>query len=149
MKSNCSGCNIILSSENSAPSVLRKGGTCRKCRRESTEVRDRIIKYRKTPKGRYSHLKTTARIHNRPLELSRDEFVIIIGNSICSYCSGNLDSSGYGLDRVDQSKGYTKDNCVPCCGQCNRWKGRLEGLGFPSLRAIELLREVIERRKEN
>lgn len=27
-----------------------------------------------------------------------------------------------GLDRVDNNKGYTIDNVVPCCKQCNRAK---------------------------
>ena len=27
-----------------------------------------------------------------------------------------------GIDRVDSSKGYTLDNCVPCCSICNTMK---------------------------
>ena len=27
-----------------------------------------------------------------------------------------------GIDRIDNGKGYTIDNCVPCCGTCNRMK---------------------------
>jgi hypothetical protein len=27
-----------------------------------------------------------------------------------------------GIDRIDSSKGYTKENSVSCCGRCNRWK---------------------------
>ncbi len=27
-----------------------------------------------------------------------------------------------GIDRVDNSVGYEVDNCVPCCGVCNRMK---------------------------
>jgi hypothetical protein len=27
-----------------------------------------------------------------------------------------------GIDRVDSNKGYTLENCVPCCGDCNRAK---------------------------
>lgn len=27
-----------------------------------------------------------------------------------------------GIDRLDNSKGYTADNCVPCCGFCNKAK---------------------------
>ena len=30
----------------------------------------------------------------------------------------------YNLDRKDNSKGYTKDNCVVCCTQCNFIKGK-------------------------
>jgi hypothetical protein len=27
-----------------------------------------------------------------------------------------------GIDRLDNNKGYIKDNCIPCCGVCNRMK---------------------------
>jgi len=27
-----------------------------------------------------------------------------------------------GIDRVDAAKGYTEDNCQPCCGVCNKAK---------------------------
>lgn len=30
-----------------------------------------------------------------------------------------------GVDRIDNDRGYTEENCVPCCGQCNRAKGTL------------------------
>lgn len=31
-----------------------------------------------------------------------------------------------GIDRVDNNKGYTVDNCVPCCDICNTSKNKLE-----------------------
>lgn len=40
----------------------------------------------------------------------------------CTYC-GLMHSSGVnGLDRMDSSKGHTKENCVPCCRECNQAK---------------------------
>lgn len=30
-----------------------------------------------------------------------------------------------GIDRKDSSKGYTIDNCVPCCTECNTMKSDL------------------------
>lgn len=30
-----------------------------------------------------------------------------------------------GIDRVDSSKGYTVDNCVSCCRECNVSKGTM------------------------
>lgn len=27
-----------------------------------------------------------------------------------------------GIDRIDSTKGYSADNCVPCCSKCNRMK---------------------------
>lgn len=35
-----------------------------------------------------------------------------------------------GLDRVDNTKGYSSDNCVPCCGTCNRMKGSMSQSDF-------------------
>lgn len=68
--------------------------------------------------------------------------------SPCHYCGG-FDKRGYrtdlkmsdrvfetmilelnGIDRVDSSKGYEIDNCVPCCYACNRGKGTMSREGF-------------------
>lgn len=37
-----------------------------------------------------------------------------------------------GIDRVDNSKGYTLDNIVPCCGLCNRAKSSMKKEEFLS-----------------
>ena len=45
-----------------------------------------------------------------------------------------------GIDRVDNYLGYTVDNCVPCCKQCNAAKGKLTQKEF-----FELCKLVTER----
>jgi hypothetical protein len=35
-----------------------------------------------------------------------------------------------GIDRFINSEGYTENNCVPCCWQCNRMKGSMDGEEF-------------------
>src|SRR5258708_3678515 len=35
-----------------------------------------------------------------------------------------------GIDRLDSSKGYTIDNCVPCCKNCNTAKLRMSKIEF-------------------
>lgn len=41
----------------------------------------------------------------------------------CKYC-GKCHSMG--IDRIDSSKDYTLDNCVPCCGMCNIMKNKFD-----------------------
>ena len=38
----------------------------------------------------------------------------------CVYC-GDIDSK-IGIDRVDNSLGYTEENSAPCCSKCNYMK---------------------------
>jgi hypothetical protein len=80
------------------------------------------------------YLKQAAK-KKREFSLSIDDFYNLSQQN-CHYC-GQTPSNGAnwrqcgdifvynGIDRVDNSKGYTKDNCVPCCKQCNRAKGTL------------------------
>jgi len=41
--------------------------------------------------------------------------------SPCAYC-GDLQEHGNGLDRIDSTKQYTKENTVSCCKRCNHAK---------------------------
>ena len=50
---------------------------------------------------------------------------LIAGN--CYYCGISPRQKGRGMlyngiDRFDNAKGYTIENCVPACGTCNRLK---------------------------
>lgn len=44
--------------------------------------------------------------------------------SQCYYCGKKYITNGHllGIDRVDNTLGYTETNCVPCCGICNYMK---------------------------
>lgn len=48
-----------------------------------------------------------------------------------------------GLDRLDNTKGYTKDNVAPCCTVCNSAKGTLTVTEFS-----EWVERIYETRKE-
>ena len=72
---------------------------------------------------------------NRDLDfsLTREEFAMLTKQN-CDYCGkdpqqiSKLNKYQYlynGIDRIDSSKGYTLDNCVSCCGRCNRGKGNM------------------------
>ncbi len=51
-------------------------------------------------------------------EFTRDEFEAFIQEP-CVYCGF---PSPLGIDRIDSSIGYTKENSVPCCKICNYMK---------------------------
>ena len=66
-----------------------------------------------------------------------EEFKDLI-NKPCAYCGSNPTSDTYingnkfnktnalvyvnGIDRIDSTKGYSVNNCVPCCTMCNKMK---------------------------
>lgn len=75
-------------------------------------------------------------------ELSLDDFKIIVKNK-CHYCGSEpslrpLCSKSLrgaimnGIDRFDNSIGYTLENSVPCCTSCNYLKGKLHANDFIS-----------------
>lgn len=76
--------------------------------------------------------KNNARARKLEFKLTKEEAIYLF-EANCSYCgdapscvvhtTNNNGSYTYnGIDRVDNEKNYTKDNCVPCCKICNTWK---------------------------
>lgn len=57
--------------------------------------------------------------------LTQDQFDHLV-DSNCFYC-GKVRTKNHrnGIDRKDNNVGYTLDNCVACCGQCNQMKCQL------------------------
>lgn len=62
-------------------------------------------------------------------DLTPDQFKKLIHEN-CFYCgktpdyrkSDCVEEKVNGIDRLDSTKGYTIDNCVPCCSICNKMK---------------------------
>ncbi len=82
----------------------------------------------------YRKYATGASRRGHAFELTKEEFRELTKMN-CTYCgaepatvAGFVNSNGpyvyNGIDRVDNSIGYTKGNCVACCGMCNFAKGR-------------------------
>lgn len=88
----------------------------------------------------YGEYKRHAKQKSRDFLLTKEQFKDITSKS-CSYCGAPPHTTMYsrhkrmseegklysqyiytGIDRVDNSQGYTLDNCVPCCVICNRMK---------------------------
>ena len=75
----------------------------------------------RTAKSRYQGASLRARKTGREFTISLEKFSELILLP-CSYCGYPLDETGSGLDRMDNSKGYTLENSTPCCGACNAAK---------------------------
>lgn len=80
----------------------------------------------------YSNYKNSAKTRDLEWNLSFDDFYNL-ATSNCAYCGdapqkrlikkGTIrEIEANGIDRVDSSKGYFKENCVPCCTTCNYMK---------------------------
>jgi hypothetical protein len=76
--------------------------------------------------------KRSAKIRGYSFELTEEQFTKITQKD-CHYCgakpNNKTEQKGYfgnyiynGIDRVDNNRGYTLENSVPCCKRCNTAK---------------------------
>lgn len=75
------------------------------------------------PVGAYKEYQNSARKREYEFVLTLDEFKEIVKQP-CFYC--NDGKSPRGVDRWNNSLGYTRENSRPCCGPCNKFKGVLD-----------------------
>jgi len=59
-------------------------------------------------------------------ELTMDDFNKIVDQSICYYCHNPSE----GVDRKNNDLGYSPDNCVNCCKECNQMKAQTNAIDF-------------------
>jgi len=99
----------------------------------------------------FNNYKQSAKKKNRIFELSRKEFEELILSN-CYYCGvspsikresyNNRDKDSFyynGIDRKDNNQGYTTQNSVPCCTECNFLKKDYNELEF-----LELIKRIYE-----
>ena len=125
--SNCIRCNCeLIPKKNWYKSFEPKHYyVCIKCAvKESLKYRhdnsQTSRKYDKSIKGLYNGYKHSATRRSRMFSLTINEFAGIISQP-CYYC-GELQENFNGIDRINNSKDYILDNCVPCCNICNKMK---------------------------
>jgi hypothetical protein len=119
---------------------LRSGTTkgCRKCHLKKLRALSFIV-CRKGPYTRaFNCLVRAARGKGRMHTLTLNEYIGLVKPSICHWCDGPLSCTeyfvknnpdacrAYCIDRLDNSVGYTLENCVPCCSKCNYDRGSLD-----------------------
>lgn len=86
-------------------------------KRDRNYKRERMINI----KTHYTMYITAAIKRNKDFLLQFDEFCNVVIKP-CYYCDYYKEDEVNGIDRLDNDKHYTLDNCVPCCEICNRMK---------------------------
>ena len=117
----CVGCGLEINVQSS--SLKTHSGKCRRCSQIGTPYAHI-----------YNELKNKRGHKDKIFELTFEEFLEIIKSRECHYCNdeisyhehtrdwGKLNSRAHQLDRKNNDLGYTKENVVTCCWECNRLK---------------------------
>lgn len=80
----------------------------------------------------FNSLRLTSKSKKIPMSLTYEEFLQFTNVKNCTYCRAEIQwtewsykgySAKYNLDRKDSNLGYSADNCVVCCTNCNYTKG--------------------------
>jgi hypothetical protein len=108
---------------------LNKGliRSCGCLRNETAQARAMLRPY----ENLFRRCQRAAQQTKRSCKLTYKQFLQFVVVKRCHYCHSPVTfhkivsrakSAGYNLDRKDNSKGYSKENCVVCCWKCNRGK---------------------------
>lgn len=101
--------------------------------------------YDKLPKTRFTDCKRYAK--NRGLEwvIGFNDYAELIQRN-CFYCDGPLPATKVGLDRLDNMKGYSLNNVVPCCRYCNQMRSNIfTHEEFKEFSKTELFKTILHR----
>lgn len=112
----------------------KRGGVLRRCLKcrvkdDKQKRRPELVRRRNArQRERKYYIKTGAAKRGYTFDLDDATFRAMI-RMPCFYCGAAPDPSN-GIDRMDNFKDYTRDNCVPCCGMCNMMKKCLDAATF-------------------
>lgn len=105
--------------------IRKKATQCFMCARN-------INKPYETLYNRFVHIVTKKNEKKHTCNITFKQFLKFTVIDKCHYCcapifwakeSRQANNKGYNLDRKNNDKGYTVNNCVVCCKRCNFGKG--------------------------
>lgn len=93
--------------------------------------------------GRYYRRNATVR--GLYWDLTNEQFEKVITNP-CTYCGGegSLGFNFTGIDRVDNTAGYTIENVQPACKRCNQARNNIDMPEF-----LDLIRKIYKNRAQD
>jgi len=112
---------------------------CKKChyleciediRKNPKRRKNAQLRWYHSLKGKWDTYNRKAVFRNIIFDLEKDYFEQML-RMPCHYCgSVPMGIITMGIDRQNNSIGYTKDNCVPCCTMCNMMKRTYSSVVF-------------------
>lgn len=126
----CKKCGTIFSRRGTVIENTLNAVQCSNCRKQRFGKPLNVLEYKM-----YCFYRSGAQQRNIKWDLTEEEFKSLIKED-CYYCGekpSRHQSVSYreeyelvnGIDRIDSSKGYSINNCVPCCNTCNIMKNTL------------------------
>jgi hypothetical protein len=132
----CGHCSKTYESYKTAHGKVSK--LCPQCRetqkRADEKRKDRIRNYQAEAKRNLegtwvSFLAKSVERREKDNTLTKEQFLEAIQRP-CFYCKYSNEAEINGLDRIDNTKGYSVENCVTACKTCNRMKHILHPVFF-------------------
>ena len=134
----CWLCKCDCGNETTVTGSNLKRGRIKSCGCLQKELCKKLIDRRRLPKG-VAACKAVIRNHRRGAkernleQALTDEQMLAIHKKNCHYCGippsntylmprGHGSYTYNGIDRINNDIGYTLDNAVPCCWDCNKFK---------------------------
>jgi len=131
----CSCGNTFISRKNN---LLYKTNSCGCLKKELIQERCQKSMKHNASRNMLNNCKRGAEERDLQCDLTLKQVETLIFKE-CYYCgdintnlfkSGDREISHNGIDRVDNLKGYVKNNVVSCCKTCNRMKSALNEKDF-------------------
>lgn len=123
-------CKCDCGKEKEVDASNLRGGYTKSCGCLNNETR--ASRFRLRPyENAYNRLCYNAKNRNILVELTYEEYLEFTKILNCHYCDNELIWTKWAnkdskprtnLDRKDNNIGYTKENCLPCCPDCNQSK---------------------------
>ena len=134
----CSKCQNNIKKYKAVP----HSGLCKKCSQHKTPY---IYIFNKC--------KRNAKLKHIDFSLKYKDFLEFTKNKNCTYCSQKIiwnkygrENTKYNLDRKNNNNGYSKENCVVCCWNCNNLKGNK--LSYDNMLLLSNVLNYIRQQKE-
>jgi hypothetical protein len=150
----CDGCTLTFRATKSE--INKRSGFCKQHAKVHTAKRQSNTR---PFWGHYQNLRyNAAKYHiDKVFDITYEQFVFLTQIGICHYCGepnivwdANSSNRKSNLDRKDNTKGYTFDNVVVCCKDCNLMKR--DWFSYDEFKAMRLLlkrwREGTQEKKE-